>query len=55
MALPTTVSSYSKALLSYLSEPDRWHRESEASVAAASIFTYDRYLGEIQGLVLGNC
>jgi glycosyltransferase involved in cell wall biosynthesis len=51
MALPSADSHpYSQAVLSYLSEPDRWRRESQAGAAAASAFTYDRHIDKVRNL-----
>ena len=44
-------AAYFKAITDYLSDRERWHRESRAAVSAARVFTYNHYLDEVRSLL----
>jgi len=47
-------AAYFKAITDYLSDRERWHRESRAAVSAARVFTYNHYLDEVRSLLGAN-
>jgi glycosyltransferase involved in cell wall biosynthesis len=48
------VDAFVDAILTYLSNPERWKQESQAGIEAARNFTYDVYLGRLKDMFKNN-